>query len=205
MQFKTAILGLSFILYLGIWGLMPAQGAGKGGGIVTGTVAHPSAKKFPTVVYLEEVPAGKFQPPAKPLVIDQKGKEFVPRVLPVLMGTSVEFHNDDDFDHNVNSPDGEKFNLGNWGRGQHRSYAFKQAGVYTLLCKVHPEMTGYVVVVKTPYFAVTDGEGSFRISDISPGTWKMRAWNERLKPKQLEATFEVMVETGKETKIEIKP
>lgn len=204
MRFKMAILGLSWILCVGIWGWTPTQGAGKGG-VITGTVVHSSVKRFPTVVYIEEIPDRKFQPPAKPLMIDQRTKEFTPRILPVLAGTTVHFHNSDGFEHNVNSPDGEEFDLGNWGKGQHRPYTFKQAGVYTLLCRVHPEMVGYAVVTSTPYFAVTDLEGNFRISDVPAGSWKLKVWNERLKPKQIEATFAVMVDGAKEAKVEIKP
>lgn len=204
MRFKAAILGLSSILYVGLWGGMPAQGAGKGG-IVAGTLVHSSVKRFPTVVYIEQVSNGKFQPPAKPLMIDQKNKEFTPRILPALVGTTVDFHNNDGFEHNVNSPDGERFDLGNWGKGQHRAYTFKQPGIYTLLCKAHPEMVGYAVVTQSPYFAVTDAEGNFRISGVPSGTWKLKVWNERLKPKQLDATFEVTVDGAKEAKVEIKP
>lgn len=204
MRLKTAILGLFVIFCMGLWGGTPALGAGKGA-VVMGTVAHSSVKRFPTVVYIEEISNRKFQPPAKPLIIDQKNKEFTPRILAVLMGATVDFHNDDGFEHNVNTPDGEKFDLGNWGKGQHRSYTFKQAGIYTLLCKAHPEMVGYAVVTQSPYFAVTDAEGSFRIPGVPSGTWKLKVWNERLKPKQLDATFKVTVDGAKEVKVEIKP
>lgn len=177
----------------------------KGNGTLVGTVSHKSVAKFPTVVYVEEMAGQKFDPPAEPLRLDQKNKEFTPKVAAMLVGTTVEFLNSDGFEHNVNSPDNEKFDLGNWGQNEKRAYTFKHPGVYTLLCKVHPEMIGYAVVVKTPYFAVANEKGEFRIPNVPAGTWKVKVWNERLKPKQLEATFEATIEEGKEARTELKP
>lgn len=174
-------------------------------GTVVGTVQHKSVQKFPTLVYIEEVGDRRFEPPAKPVQIDQKGKEFSPKVLPMIVGTTVEFLNSDAFEHNVNSPDNEKFDLGNWGLNQKCGYTFKHAGVYTLLCKLHPEMVGYAIVVKTPYFAMADDKGDFKLENVPAGTWKVKVWNERLKPKQLEAVFEATVEQGKDARIEVKP
>ncbi|MBI2899791.1 MAG: hypothetical protein HYY17_06375 [Planctomycetes bacterium] len=177
----------------------------KGTGTLTGTISHKTVAKFPTVVYVDEIPDRKFAPPDKPIVIDQKNKVFSPGVVPMVAGTTVDFLNSDGFEHNVNSPDNEKFNLGNWGQNEKRSYQFTRPGAYTLLCSVHPEMVGYAVVVKTPYFAVADEKGNFRIANVPAGSWKVKIWNERLKPKQLEAAFAVTVEEGKEAKTEIKP
>ncbi|MBI4564376.1 MAG: hypothetical protein HY716_06755 [Planctomycetes bacterium] len=185
-------------------GADPILQEGATGGL-KGTVKHPSVKKCPTLVYIEEIPGKEFKPPEKNPVMDQKDKVFVPRILPVLVGTTVDFVNSDDFEHNVFSPDGETYNLGNWGKGEKRSYTFKRPGAYVQLCKLHPEMVGYVVVLKTPYFAIADDNGNFRISDIPPGTWKAKVWNERLKPKQLDATYEVTLQKGAESEIEIKP
>lgn len=177
----------------------------EGKGTLVGTVNHKSVAKFPTVVYIDEMPDRKFDLPTEVLRLDQKNKEFLPKVAPMLVGTTVEFLNSDAFEHNVNSPDSEKFDLGNWGLNEKRSYTFKHAGVYTLLCKLHPEMVGYAVVVKTPYFAIANEKGEFRIPNVPAGKWKVKVWNERMKPKQTDATFEVIVEEGKDSKTEIKP
>ncbi|HLY72994.1 MAG TPA: plastocyanin/azurin family copper-binding protein [Planctomycetota bacterium] len=174
-------------------------------GSIAGTCQHSSVKKFPTLVFIDVMPGKEFKAPEKPTVMDQKNKEFNPRLLPILVGTSVEFINNDDFEHNVFSPDGEGYNLGNWGKGQKRSHTFNSPGVYVQLCKVHPEMVSYIVVLKTPYFAIADAEGKFKVPGVPAGTWKLKIWNERLKPKQLDATYEVKVEEGKEAEIEIKP
>lgn len=182
-----------------------SQDAAKGTGIIRGTVNHFSVKKVPSVVYIEEMPGKEFTPPSPNPVLNQKSMAFAPRLLPILVGTTVEFRNEDDFKHNVFSPDGEEYNLGDWGKGEMRSYTFKQPGAYVQLCKLHPEMVGYIVVLKTPYFAVTDKEGKFRMTDVPAGSWKFKVWNERLKAKELGAAHEVKVEEGKETEVEIKP
>lgn len=177
----------------------------KKGGTVTGTVVSKTVAKFETLVYIEEMPDQKFEAPKDAIRIDQVNKEFKPHVVPMLVGSTVEFQNSDAFEHNVNSPDNEKFNLGNWGLNDKRQYTFSKPGVYTLLCSLHPEMVGYAVVLKTPYFVMADKDGNFTMKDIPAGKWKLKVWNERLKPKQLEAAFEVTVEEGKEAKIELKP
>ncbi len=177
----------------------------KGNGTLVGTIIHKSVAKFPTVVYLDEMPDRSFVPPNWTLHIDQKNKEFIPKVVPMIAGSTVEFLNSDSFEHNINSPDQERFNLGNWGQDEKRSYTFKQPGVYTLLCSLHPEMVGYAVVVKTPYFAVANEKGEFRIPNVPAGKWKVKIWNERLKPKQLDAMFEATVEEGKDARLEVKP
>lgn len=200
MRFMAA----AFLLCAGALAKGEAQ-AEKGTGGVKGQIKHSSVKKYPMLVYVEEMPGKEFSPPAKNPVMDQKGKVFVPSVLPILVGTTVDFVNSDDFEHNVFSPDGETYNLGNWGKGQGRPYTFKRPGVYVQLCKVHPEMVAYVVVVKTPYFALADEEGKFRLAGVPAGTWKLKIWNEKLKPKQLDASFEAKIEEGKDAELEIKP
>ena len=172
-------------------------------GQVTGTVVHRSVRSSPTVVYVEEIPGKAFPPPEEHPVLDQKGKLFLPEVLPILAGTTVDFLNSDDFEHNVFSPDGEKYDLGNWGMGETRSYTFDKAGVYTQLCRVHPEMVGYILVLKTPYHAIADEQGKFHLSGLPEGTWQLKVWNERLRPKQLQQSFAVTVAASGETTIEI--
>lgn len=174
-------------------------------GTIKGKVVSKTTAKFETLVYIEEMPDRKFEAPKEAVHIDQANKEFKPHVVAMLVGSTAEFKNSDAFEHNVNSPDNEKFNLGNWGQNDKRTYTFSKPGVYTLLCSLHPEMVGYAVVVKTPYFVMTDKDGNFSLKDVPPGTWKLKVWNERLKPKQVDASFEVTVEEGKEATIELKP
>jgi plastocyanin len=138
------------------------------------------------VVYIESVPGKSFPPPKEHARIDQVNLTFEPHVLPVLVGTTVDFLNSDTVLHNVFSPEAcaEKFNLGTWPKGQIRSYTFKKECVATLLCKVHPEMEGFVVAVPTPYFAVTKSDGTYRIGDVPNGSYTLKVWHPKLKGTQ---------------------
>lgn len=151
-------------------------------------------------VYVDAIPGKTFTPPAKPAVADQKHMTFVPHVLVVLKGTTVQFLNSDPVGHNVYWPSisGNKklaHNMGTWPQGQEKSFVFNDLGVASLLCNVHPEMSGYVVVVPTPYFAVTDKEGSFEIKDVPDGSYTLKTWSEEGKP----ATQSVSVSGGPAT------
>ena len=173
------------------------------GGSVAGAVNHPSATTLPTLVYVEGATGAKVTPPPAHAVVDQKGKLFAPHVLAALVGTTVDFLNGDDFEHSVFSPDGEKYDLGKWGKGEKRSYTFKRAGVYTQLCSLHPEMIGYVVALETPYYALVDQKGQFQIRDVPVGSWALKVWNERLRPAQLQKSFPVTVADGQGTRVDI--
>ena len=138
-------------------------------------------------VYIDAVAGKTFNPPSKHVVEDQKHMTFVPHVLVVLRGTTVDFLNSDPVGHNVYWPNisGNKklhFNLGTWAQGQTKSYTFNDLGVAPLLCNVHPEMSGYVVVVPTPYFAVTNKEGEFVVKDVPDGSYTVKTWSEEGKP-----------------------
>jgi hypothetical protein len=76
---------------------------------------------------------------------------------------------------------GPGHNLGTWPQGEKRSFKFDQAGVVPVLCNVHPEMSGYIVVVPTPYFAQTDASGAYKIENIPDGSYTVTAWHEGAK------------------------
>jgi plastocyanin len=192
------------VLFVVVFAATGALAAADNTSAISGTVNVGAAKKFPTVVYVEEIPGFKAATPAKG-VMDQKAKVFIPRVLPVVVGTTVEFLNSDPFEHNLFSPDGEKYDLGNWNKGEKRTYTFKRAGVYTQLCKLHPEMIAYVVVLKTPYFTIADDQGKFRIPNVPFGNVVVKVWNERFRPNQLQKSFAVTVTSGEEAKLDITP
>ena len=141
------------------------------------------------VVYA--IVAGKtFPAPAAHGKMDQANLLFAPHVLPVLVGTTVDFLNSDAVLHNVFSPDAcaDKFNLGTWPKGQTKSYTFKRECVATLLCKVHPEMEAFVIAVPTPYFAVTKADGTYRIPDVPDGAVTLKVWHPKLKAAQKAVT-----------------
>lgn len=138
-------------------------------------------------VYVDAIPDKKFDAPKEPVVIDQRKMAFVPHVVAVQQGTTVEFLNSDSVGHNVYWPSisGNKklaHNLGTWPKGDKKPFAFNDVGVASLLCNVHPEMSGYVVVTPTPYFAVTDKDGNFEIKNIPAGKYTLKTWSEDGKP-----------------------
>ena len=145
-------------------------GAGAPPAEITGTVKVTGlASSADVVVYVQDVKGGAA--PTKPLAMDQSKMQFVPHVLPVPAGASVKFLNDDPTPHNVFSPDNEKFNLGTWPQGQSKNYEFSKCTkfpcVYTLLCRVHPEMEGYIVVLQNSFFAVTGKDGRYLVFDTT--------------------------------------
>lgn len=175
------------LLTLGFLG----SGAWAGAGTITGHVECPGARTNPwAVVYADQMSGQEFSPPAEHALMDQSGKEFVPHVLPVLKGTTVDFQNSDPFKHNVFSPDevADEFNLGSWGQGEKRSYTFHKTGEAVMLCDLHPEMEGWIVVVPTPYFAVTDGNGTYAIKDVPAGAYTLKTWHKKLKPAEAQVT-----------------
>ena len=157
-----------------------------------------------TVIYIDKIEGKQFEPPEKQAIFDQINMKFVPHVLPVLVGTTVDFYNGDAVRHNVFTPEkiAEKFNLGSWKKGESRSYTFMNPGVAAMLCNVHPEMEAFVVVVETPYFAVTDKDGNFTIKDVPPGEYTLKIWNEKLKGDDI--TITVPAEGDVSVEIELK-
>ena len=138
------------------------------------------------VVYVDTIAGKTFAAPTAHAKMDQKNMVFIPRVLPVVAGTTVDFHNSDAVLHNVFSPDAcaDHFNLGTWPQGQVKSFTFKKACFASLLCKVHPEMEGFVTVMPTPYFAVTEADGSYAIKDVPDGSYTVKVWHPKLKSAQ---------------------
>ena len=139
------------------------------------------------VVYVDAIPDKKFDAPKESITVDQRKMAFIPHVVVVQQGTTVEFLNSDPVGHNVYWPSisGNKklsHNLGTWPKGEKKPFQFNDLGVASLLCNVHPEMSGYVVVVPTPYFAVTDKDGNFEIKNIPAGKYTLKTWSEDGKP-----------------------
>jgi plastocyanin len=138
-------------------------------------------------VYVDTIPGKSFDPPSQHVVVDQKKMTFIPHVVVVLKGSTVDFLNSDPVGHNVYWPSisGNKklaHNLGTWPKGEKKSFQFNDLGTASLLCNVHPEMSGYVLVVATPYFAVANKEGEFEIKDVPSGHYTLKTWSEEGKP-----------------------
>jgi len=150
---------------------------------ITGKV---TAGKGVSAVWLEAAPGKTFAKPAKPVTVAQKSLRFVPHILMVPAGATVDFLNGDDVQHNIFWPavNGNKkmsHSLGTWPKGQTRMFQFTTPGIVPLLCNVHPEMSGYIIVTPTPYSAETDELGSFKIADVPGGSYTVTAWHEGYK------------------------
>jgi len=139
-----------------------------------------------SVVYVNTIAGKTFPAPAQHPVMDQKGLVFQPHILVVQQGGSVDFLNSDNVAHNVFwiSIGGNKklgHNLGTWPKGEKRPFKFDNAGVIPLLCNVHPEMSAYIIVSPTPYFAKTDTSGQYKIENVPDGSYSVVAWHEGAK------------------------
>jgi plastocyanin len=161
--------------------LVAAVTATAFGGTIEGKVS-PGA----SVVYVDAILGKVFPTPTQKPVINQKNLMFNPRLLVIQVGTTVEFQNDDSVQHNVFWPSvgGNRklgHNLGTWPQGEKRAYKFDQPGAVSLLCNVHPEMSGYIIVSPTPYFAQTDAAGNFKIDNVPDGKYNVVAWHDGMK------------------------
>jgi plastocyanin len=129
------------------------------------------------VVYLD----GSFPKPGPPSTkqIAQKNLAFLPPLLPVQAGTKVEFPNLDDTYHNIFSySPAKRFDLGRYRPDERPipSEVFDKAGLVTLRCEIHEHMRGLILVLDTPYFALTDADGRFRLSGLPSGRYTLKAW-----------------------------
>ena len=152
-------------------------------GTISGKVSGVAGE---SVVYVDTIAGKSFPAPSKSPLMDQKGLLFQPHILPVQQGTTVEFLNSDKVAHNVfwTNVGGNKklgHNLGTWPQGEKRSFKFDNAGAVPLLCNVHPEMAGYIVVVPTPYYATSDKSGEYKIENVPDGSYTVTAWHEGAK------------------------
>jgi plastocyanin len=145
-----------------------------------------SAASGVSVVWVEAIPGKTFPPPDKHGVMDQKGLVFQPHILAIQQGATVDFLNSDTVAHNVFwiSISGNKklgHNLGTWPKGEKKTFKFDNPGVAPLLCNVHPEMSAYIAISPTPYFAESDASGNYKIPGVPDGNYTVTAWHEGTK------------------------
>ena len=114
--------------------------------------------------------------------IAQQGATFSPHILPVVAGTTVEWPNEDDIFHNVFSvSDAKSFDLGLYkGNPPEKRVTFDKPGRVDVYCSIHQNMHCVVYVLENPFFAITDQRGKYTITGVPPGTYKLKAWHERL-------------------------
>ena len=160
-------------------------------GTLTGRV---TGGRGAAVVYLDAIAGKTFAAPAKHLVMDQKSLLFQPHVVVIQTGATLDFLNSDNVAHNIFWPSisGDKkqsHNMGTWPKGEIRSFKFDTPGIVPLLCNVHPEMSGFVVVVPTPYYAEVDASGAYKIDNVPDGTYTVTAWREGTKAQSKSVTL----------------
>lgn len=163
--------------------VVAAMGLGANAGTISGKV---SGMKGESVVYVEAIAGKTFPAPTSTTVIDQKGLMFVPHVAVIQQGGTVDFLNSDTVAHNVfwTAISGNKklgHNLGTWPKGEKRSFKFDNPGVVPLLCNVHPDMAAYVIVAPTPYFAISNASGEYKIENVPNGAYTVTSWHEGAK------------------------
>jgi len=147
------------------------------------------------VVYLSKAPALGVDLSKAKFVMDQQNLEFIPHILPIPVGSTVLFPNNDKVDHNVFSMSRtKKFNLGSYKPGESQTVVFDKPGIVEVRCDVHAEMAAYILVMKNPYFGITDKNGNFEIpdsgylqraglnsiDDLPPGNYSIKTWHEKL-------------------------
>jgi plastocyanin len=134
----------------------------------------------PAVVYLDAAPRGAFElDESARAAMNQRNQTFVPHVLAIAVGTTVDFPNQDVTFHNVFSLSKTKaFDLGRYSRGKSKSVRFDRPGVVQVFCDIHSHMSAYILVFAHRFFAVTDASGRYTITGIPPGSYTLALWHE---------------------------
>ena len=212
-QHLKYICAMVFILLL----YLPGQAvAGK----ITGIVKTKGLRSPADIlVYVVKAPPVQEDLSKTKFIMDQQNLTFNPHILPIPVGASVQFPNNDKVDHNIFSLSRtKKFNLGSYKPGESKTVMFDKPGIVELRCDVHAEMAAYIMVLKNPYFAVTDDQGRFEIpdskqleqsgikgiKDLPEGNYILKTWHEKLKtqkqnitiPKNGDVTVEITATRG---------
>lgn len=150
---------------------------------LAGHASRATSDRRRAVVYLESAPSGAFEEPrVRRARIDQRKETFVPHVLAITVGTTVDFPNNDVTFHNVFSLSKVKpFDLGRYAAGRSKSVTFDRPGIVRVFCDIHSHMSAFILVFSHRFFAVTDDRGHYAIDDVPPGTYTVSVWNEATK------------------------
>jgi plastocyanin len=143
-------------------------------------MAHMRVDRRRVVVYLESTPALEAYPKTPGRArMDQRDEQFVPRLLAITTGSTVEFPNSDTTFHNVFSLSRTRtFDLGRYPPGKNGAIRFPRAGIVPVFCDIHSHMSAYILVFDHPFFAVSDETGRFAMHDVPAGTYALSVWSE---------------------------
>ncbi len=163
----------------------PAQAAEVSGRVAV--KGRPRSAHVITVVYLESLDGPTPDHPGR-YALMQKNKTFIPSVLAIPAGSTVNFPNEDPIFHNVFSlSPPAPFDLGLYRSGASKSRVFKQPSTYRVFCNIHSQMTAVILVLSTSYITQADSSGHYQIK-VPPGKYRVTAWSERSKPNSVEVT-----------------
>jgi plastocyanin len=152
----------------------------------------PESELRHVVIYVKDAP--KTEVPPTRAEIRQRNENFVPRVVAITVGSTVDFPNDDPIYHNVFSLSRTKtFDLGRFPKGKSRGERFDKPGVVKVFCQIHSHMSATVLVFDHPWFAIPDEQGNFNLTGVPPGMHQITAWHERLG----DTTMPLRVEPGR--------
>lgn len=166
------------LLMLPVSSLFAAE---QGVGIIKGSITIGGRPTADAVVSIEGLPRQTIKASTASqvkAVIDQKELKFIPRVIAVTVGKTVDFPNNDKTFHNVfSNSEAKKFDLGLYPSGQSRSVNFDKPGVVKILCNVHPNMEAYVVVKEHSLFSLSDARGNYAIKGAPMGKYRIEVWH----------------------------
>ncbi len=173
-------LALALLLAPGI--AAAAELGGHVGLVVDGKPLRPE-EAAEVVVYFRPAAVTALRTPAEPYAMSTLRKQFVPRILPIVVGSKVRFPNEDPILHNAFSTSKDNaFDVGLYGAGEEQTVTFSHAGYVRVYCNVHHSMVGHILVLDTPYFARPDAEGNFVLRDLPTEEGELVVFHDRTDP-----------------------
>lgn len=141
------------------------------------------------VVYFRPASLPPLVPSASEYTMSTERKQFVPHILPIVIGSVVRFPNQDTILHNAFSTSkSNPFDVGLYAEGEGHTVTFAQAGYVRVYCNVHHSMIGHILVLDTPYFTHPDAQGHFNLIDLPEEHGDLVVWHDRAKPWHIKAT-----------------
>jgi plastocyanin len=169
-------------------GPVPAAGLEGHVGLVVDGKPLRAEEAAEVVVYFRPTTAAPMRPPSVAYVMSTQRKQFVPRILPVVVGSQVRFPNQDPILHNAFSTSKDNaFDVGLYSGGEEQTVTFAHAGYVRVYCNVHHSMVGHILVLDTPYFTRPDADGRFKFTNLPKGRGDLVVWHDRGAPWHAQA------------------
>ena len=169
--------------------------------VINGTISLQNAEEDDpsnVAVWLEPLVGQPRADSIERLAISQRNKQMVPRVVVATPGQQIDFPNNDPFPHNIfSNSEVKRFDLGIYQPGESRGVTVVHPGIIPVYCNIHPEMEAFIIVVQTPYYAISNERGEIQIKNVPPGHYRLKVWHERAKQETLDAlTRQVVVNSS---------